>query len=204
MPKVTLFEGCTDPSEFLRVYETAIEAAGGDDTTKAKSITLALKGVALTWFFTIPPRSVYAWEQLRDMLRNNFQGNYTEPKGPGDLFAVKQAPGESLRAFFKRFAEVKCQVKNINEATVINAATCGLQRGPLAERLARKPVHTVAELFDKMEQYARAEEDSTRRATTLASPIATAAAEQPAKARSEYQHGQLASLRSSSSSATKP
>ena len=48
MPEVTPFAGCTDPSEFLRVYETAVEAAGGDDTTKAKSVTLALKGVALT------------------------------------------------------------------------------------------------------------------------------------------------------------
>ena len=77
------------------MYETAVEAAGGDDTTKAKSVTLALRGV-------------YAWEQLRDLLRNNFQGNYTEPKGPGHLFAVKQAPGESLRSFFKKFTEVKC------------------------------------------------------------------------------------------------
>ena len=55
MPEVTPFEGCTDPSEFLWVYETTIETAGGDDATKAKSVTLALKGVTLTWFFTIPP-----------------------------------------------------------------------------------------------------------------------------------------------------
>lgn len=72
MPEVTSFEGCTDPSELLRVYETAVEAVGGVDTTKAKSVTLALKGVALTWFFTIPPRSIYAWEQLQDLIRNNF------------------------------------------------------------------------------------------------------------------------------------
>ena len=103
MPEVTTFEGCTDPSEFLRVYETAVEAAGGDDTTKAKSITLVLKGVALTWFFTIPPRSIYAWEQLRDLVRNNFQGNYVEPKDAGHLFAVKQAPGESLRSFLGNY-----------------------------------------------------------------------------------------------------
>ena len=171
MPEVTPFEGRTDTSEFLRVYETAVEAAGGDDTTKAKSITLALKAVALTWFFTIPPRSVYAWEQLRDLLRNNFQGNYAEPKDAGHLFAVKQAPTETLRSFFKKFTEVKCQLKGVNETTIINAATCGLQKGPLSERLARKPVRTVTELFDKMEEYARAEEDSVRRGAPTTSTI---------------------------------
>lgn len=52
----------------------------GDDTTNAKSIPLVLKGVALTWFFTIPPRSIYAWGQLRDLVCNKFEGNNAEPK----------------------------------------------------------------------------------------------------------------------------
>lgn len=47
-------------------------------------------------------------------------------------------------------------------------ATCGLQKGPLSERLARKHVCTVAELFDKTEEYTRAEEDSTQRAEVRA------------------------------------
>lgn len=54
MPNIRPYEGSIDPSEFLQVYETAIEAAEGDDTTKAKSFTLALSGMVLTWFFTIP------------------------------------------------------------------------------------------------------------------------------------------------------
>lgn len=54
-------------------------------------------------------------------------------------------------------------MKRVNETIAINAATCGLYKGPLSKRLARKPVHTVTCLFDKIEEYARAEEDSTRR-----------------------------------------
>lgn len=94
------------------MYETAIEADEGDDTTKAKSVTLALKGVTLTWFFTIPPRSIYAWEQLRDLIRNNFQGNYTEPKNAGRLFAIKQAPSESFRSFFRKYSHIHIFPKN--------------------------------------------------------------------------------------------
>lgn len=63
--------------------------------------------------------------------------------------------------FLKGFIEVKFQVKGISETTVILAATCGLKKGPLAERLAQKPLRTVIELFDKIEEYARVEEDST-------------------------------------------
>lgn len=44
MLDITPFEGCMDPSEFLQVYEMDTEAFRGDDTTKAKSITLALRG----------------------------------------------------------------------------------------------------------------------------------------------------------------
>ena len=106
---------------------------------------------------------------------------------------LKHAPNESLRSFFRKFAEVKCQIKDVNETTVINAATCGLRNGPLSERLARKPVHTVTELFDKMKEYARAEEDNVRRgAPTTSTPsvtpskeaLNTAPAEAPAKLRS--------------------
>nr|CCI55445.1 PH01B001E05.1 [Phyllostachys edulis] len=74
MLEVTPFEGCTDPSEFLRAYEITIEAAEGDDTTKVKSVTLALNGVALTWFFITPSPScsIYAWDELRDLVHNKF------------------------------------------------------------------------------------------------------------------------------------
>lgn len=119
--------GDSEPMEFLRVYETTIEAAGGDDTTKAKNITLALTGVALTRFFALSLRSIYAWEQLWGQLHNNFQGNYTEPKDERHMFTMRQGLNESLQSFFKRFAEVKCQLKGVTDRTIINAARCGLE-----------------------------------------------------------------------------
>lgn len=93
--------------EFIRVYETAIEATEGDVTMKVKSVTLVFGGVVLTWF-TIPSRSIYAWEHLWYLIRNNFQGNYAEPEEAGHLFSIKQAPGESLCSFFKKSTKVKC------------------------------------------------------------------------------------------------
>lgn len=89
MPDVKAYEGNTDPIEFLWAYETSIDLAGGDDTTKVMNITLAVIGMVLTWFFNIPPRSIYVSKQLRDQICNNFKGNYTEPKDVGNLFIIK-------------------------------------------------------------------------------------------------------------------
>ncbi len=45
-PPVPRYSGETDPKEFLSIYESAIEAADGDENTKAKVIHLALDGIA--------------------------------------------------------------------------------------------------------------------------------------------------------------
>lgn len=51
---------------------------------------------------------------------------------------------------------------NINESTIINVAICGLKKVPLTEYNARKHIKTMVKLYDKMEQYARTEQDSAR------------------------------------------
>lgn len=66
LSNITKYKGDTDPNEYLRVYETAVEAAGGDDTTKAKILQTMLEGVALSWYTTILPMSIYSWEHMRD------------------------------------------------------------------------------------------------------------------------------------------
>lgn len=63
-------------------------------------------------------------------------------------------------------------MKGVNKTTVINAATCGLQKGPLAKRLAQKPVCTITKLFDKLEEYTQVEEDSAQRARPGAALVA--------------------------------
>jgi hypothetical protein len=48
-PPVPRYSGETNPKEFLSIYESAIEAAHGDENTKAKVIHLALDGIARSW-----------------------------------------------------------------------------------------------------------------------------------------------------------
>lgn len=64
MPTLEAYKGETNPHESLHVYEIAIEAVGGDDSTKAKGLPLTLQGGGLSWFFTLTPGLIYMWEQV--------------------------------------------------------------------------------------------------------------------------------------------
>ena len=162
-PPVPRYSGETDPKEFLSIYESAIEAAHGDENTKAKVIHLALDGIARSWYFNLPANSIYSWEQLRDVFVLNFRGTYEEPKTQQHLLGIRQRPGESIREYMRRFSQARCQVQDITEASVINAASAGLLEGELTRKITNKEPQTLEHLLRIIDGFARGEENSKRR-----------------------------------------
>jgi hypothetical protein len=55
----------------------------------AKSLVACVKGIAKSWYASLQPGSVFAWEQLRDQLITNFQGQRSRDLTAGDLFAIE-------------------------------------------------------------------------------------------------------------------
>src|SRR5207237_3733053 len=85
--KCNTYNGLTDPYAFVLIFETSIEATGGDDTTKAKAFIMAATGIARAWYTALAPGSIESWDQLRDLIIFEFQGNYTHAVTSGDLHA---------------------------------------------------------------------------------------------------------------------
>jgi hypothetical protein len=48
------YDGDYEPKEFLMKFEAAVESNGGDTTTKAKALVMALKGEVQYWYANIP------------------------------------------------------------------------------------------------------------------------------------------------------
>nr|ABA99142.1 retrotransposon protein, putative, Ty3-gypsy subclass [Oryza sativa Japonica Group] len=72
-------------------------------------------------------------------------------------------PGESIREYMRRFSQAQCQVQDITEASVINAASAGLLEGELTRKIANKEPQTLEHLLRIIDGFARGEEDSKRR-----------------------------------------
>jgi hypothetical protein len=51
---VDRYNGSSNPKEFIQVYQTVIEAVGGDDWAKANFLPTTLTGMARSWLINLP------------------------------------------------------------------------------------------------------------------------------------------------------
>ncbi|KAJ1294042.1 hypothetical protein BS78_01G115900 [Paspalum vaginatum] len=152
------YDGTTNPSEFLQVYVTAITAAGGDDAVMASYFHVALSGPARTWPMNLSPGSIRSWEELCTQFLANFASACQQYGVEAHLHAVRQEPGESLRAFIARFAKVRGTIPRISDASIITAFRQGIRDEKMLEKLATRQVQDVATLYVLADKCARAAE----------------------------------------------
>jgi hypothetical protein len=150
------YDGTSNPSEFLQVYVTAITAAGGDTAVMATYFHVALSGPARTWLMNLTPGSIYSWEELCARFAANFTSAYQRHGVEAHLHAVRQEPGETLRAFISRFTRVRGTIPRISDASIITAFRQGVRDEKMLEKLATHDVETVTTLFALADKCARA------------------------------------------------
>ena len=57
-PRITVFNGKSNPRKFLVSYETVVTSAGGDAQILAKSLIMAVKDIAHDWYTSLKPLSI--------------------------------------------------------------------------------------------------------------------------------------------------
>jgi uncharacterized membrane protein len=73
-PQLPMYDGHSDPKQFLMSYEATISSYGGNAAVMAKSFVMAIKNVAQTWYSSLRPGTITSWQKLKDMLVTSFQG----------------------------------------------------------------------------------------------------------------------------------
>jgi hypothetical protein len=152
------YDDTSNPSEFLQVYVTAIMAAGRNTVVMASYFHVALTGPARTWLMNLTPGSIYSWEELCARFTANFASAYQQHGVDAHLHAVRQEPGETLRAFIARFTKVQGTIPHVSDASIITAFRQGVHDEKMLEKLATHDVETVTTLFALADKCARAAE----------------------------------------------
>jgi hypothetical protein len=73
-PQLPMYDGHSDPKQFLMSYGATISSNGGNTTVMAKSFIMAVRSVAQTWYSSLRPGTITSWQKLKDMLITSFQG----------------------------------------------------------------------------------------------------------------------------------
>ena len=119
---------------------------------------VALTGPAWTWLMNLTPGSVYSWEELYAWFTANFASAYQQHGVEAHLHAVRQEPGETLRAFIARFTKVRGTIPRISDASIIIAFRQGVHDEKMLEKLATHDMEIVTTLFALADKCARAAE----------------------------------------------
>jgi hypothetical protein len=156
-----MYDGHSDPKQFLMSYKATISSYGGNTAVMEKSFIMAIKNVAQTWYSSLRTETITSWHKLKDMLITSFQGFQTKPVTTQALFQCMQDHEEYLQTYVQRFLRLRAQAPTVpNE---IGAMIKGLRLGPTAQYFARKPPQTLEKLLLKMDEYIRADNDFGQR-----------------------------------------
>jgi hypothetical protein len=134
-PELPMYDGHSDPKQFLMSYETTISSYGGNTAVMAKSFVMAVKNVAQTWYSSLRPGTIISWQKLI----TSFQGFQTKPVTAQALFQCTQDHEEYLQAYVRRSLRLRAQAPTVPNEIVIEAMIKGLRSGPKAQYFARKP-----------------------------------------------------------------
>jgi hypothetical protein len=85
-PQLPMYDGHSDPKQFLMSYEETISSYGGNAAVMAKSLVMAVKNVAQMWYSSLRPGTFTSWQKLKDMLVTSFQGFQMKPVTVQALF----------------------------------------------------------------------------------------------------------------------
>jgi hypothetical protein len=124
-----MYDGHSDPKQFLMSYKATISSYGGNTTVMAKSFVMAVRNVAQTWYSSLRPGTITSWKKLKDMLVTSFQGFQTKPITAQALFQCTQDHEEYLQAYVRRFLRLRAQAPMVPNEIVIEAMIKGLKQG---------------------------------------------------------------------------
>jgi hypothetical protein len=60
-PQLPMYDGHSDPKQFLMSYDATIFSYGGNTAVMAKSFVMVVKSVAQTWYSSLRPGTITSW-----------------------------------------------------------------------------------------------------------------------------------------------
>ncbi|RDX85066.1 hypothetical protein CR513_33787, partial [Mucuna pruriens] len=131
--------------------------SGGNDQLSCKLFPGTLRGVAMQWMVTLPPRSIQTFSELAGSFVSQFAANKVKRLEVANLFDIKQAKDESLKSYLARFNKATVQVDDPDQKFF------GLKASPFSDALALRRPSSMDEIQAQAEKHVEMEDDQIER-----------------------------------------
>ncbi|XP_008237867.1 PREDICTED: uncharacterized protein LOC103336588 [Prunus mume] len=105
--RIPFYFGVEDPLTHLHSFQSAIGCKGLSDEGQCLLFPSALTGAALNWFYRLEPGTVDSFDELKQILLNNFMIQTDRLCSVHDLYTVRQKDNEPLREYAQQLAHVQ-------------------------------------------------------------------------------------------------
>jgi hypothetical protein len=101
--------------------------ASADEAFRVRYFPLSLRGLAFTWFASLPAQSISTWKDLEQKFHAHYFGSSTEKKLI-DLATLRQRHNETPMEFLRRFRETKgmCFSLNLRDDQLADMVVAGM------------------------------------------------------------------------------
>ncbi|XP_018480036.1 uncharacterized protein LOC108851115 [Raphanus sativus] len=124
------YSGNSDPKAHIRAFGLAISRAHLNDDKKearyCRFFAENLTGSALEWFAGLEENSIDNFIQLVSVFLKQYSVFIETRTTEADLWNLKQAPFEPLKAYINKFREIKAKIANLNDGVALAALKNGV------------------------------------------------------------------------------
>ncbi|XP_030963454.1 uncharacterized protein LOC115984567 [Quercus lobata] len=156
----TLYNGRTDPIEHISHFNQKMVVHSKNETLMCKVFPSSLRPVAIRWFDSLKAGSIDSFKELTQTFGSRFIMCSRAPRLLASLLSLSMREGETLKTYSDRYWEMFNEIEGDFEDMAISTFKLGLSaKHGLRKSLTGKPVTSVRQLMDQIDNYKRVEED---------------------------------------------
>ncbi|XP_074327691.1 uncharacterized protein LOC141665602 [Apium graveolens] len=153
-----LFDGKTNPAEYLIQFNTEMEVFQVSEPTHCRLFAASIRDSAQQWFSKLGPASIRTWRQFEDLFVRQFQSTIHYSPHMATLANIKRREAEPLAEYFRRFNTEVPNVRGASKETIKNFMIAGLKEGSkFWNSLQVSEPRTLPEFYEQAEPFKRVE-----------------------------------------------
>ncbi|CAA0840150.1 Unknown protein, partial [Striga hermonthica] len=159
VPQIGLYDGTSDPDSHLGHYTSWMDLHGASDALRCRMFSLTLGPRAQKWYHSLPPHSIWKWQQLRSAFRSHFIGAQVCLIPKESLANITKKDDESVKDYIARFNDRVQNMEPCHPETLLVMDIAGLKPNSIFRwTLCQNKPNTFQEFLARAQQHIIAEE----------------------------------------------